>query len=250
MLGRIPATTWLRQLRSATDPGTVLVCFPPGGGSIGAFRELAREFDSGTAVFAVQYPGRQDRLDDLPLPGLAATAERVTADLLTWPPVRFALFGHSMGATIAYETARLLEARGRTVTTLFASGRIAPDAPYDGDLHRGTDAGLIDELARLADDPASVEILRTEPALAELVLPAVRSDYQAVETYVHRPGEPLRCTISVLLGEDDPTVTTEQAQRWRAHTTGEFELTTFPGGHFYLDTRPAEVARLITARVG
>ncbi|WP_019926636.1 thioesterase II family protein [Nocardia sp. BMG111209] len=249
MVGRIPATEWLRQLRSAAEPGTVLVCFPPGGGSIGAFRELAREFDSGTAVFAVQYPGRQDRLDDPPQPGLVATAERITADLLTWPPVRLALFGHSMGATIAFETARLLAARGREVTTLFASGRLAPDEPATGSVHRGTDDDLIDELARLADDPASVEILRTEPALAELVLPAVRSDYEAVETYVHRPGEPLRCTVSVLLGEDDPTVTVEQAHRWRAHTTGEFELTTFPGGHFYLDTRPAEVARLIATRL-
>ncbi|MCX4091540.1 thioesterase II family protein [Nocardia sp. alder85J] len=250
MVAHIGGTVWLRQLRAPAQPRAVLVCFPPGGGSVGAFRALAREFDSGTAVFAVQYPGRQDRLGEPALPDLAATAEAITADLRTWPPAPLALFGHSMGATLAFETARRLEAQGRTVTHLFASGRIAPDAPYTGDLHRGSDSDLIDELARLADDPASVEILRTEPGLAELVLPAVRDDYRAVETYVHRPGEPLRCTVSVLLGDDDPTVTAEQAQRWRGHTTGEFELTTFPGRHFYLDDRPAELARFLTARLG
>jgi surfactin synthase thioesterase subunit len=55
--------------------------------------------------------------------------------------------------------------------------------------------------------------------------------------------------VSALLGEDDPTVTIEQAQEWRAHTDGEFEVTTFPGRHFYLDERVAEVAAYLAARL-
>jgi surfactin synthase thioesterase subunit len=95
---------------------------------------------------------------------------------------------------------------------LFASGRIAPDAPYSGRLHAGPDADLIADLERLANDPASVAVLRAEPALAELVLPPLRADYRAVETYVFTPGERLRCPVSVMLGDTDPTVTIEQAR--------------------------------------
>ncbi|RDI63630.1 thioesterase II family protein [Nocardia pseudobrasiliensis] len=243
-------TTWLRELRGVPSPHTVVVCFPPGGGAASAYRALAARVGGATAVYAVQYPGRQDRLGDELIPDLAAIAEQVAWDLPAWGSARLALFGHSMGATVAFETARRLRARGRSVIRLFVSGRIAPDAGYEGQLHRGTDLDLIAELERLANDPGSVAVLRSEPSLAELVLPAVRSDYRAVETYVYRPGDPLDCPVSALVGDEDPTVTPEQMRAWQRHTTGEFDLTTFPGRHFYLDEKPGAVADLVTARLG
>ncbi|AYF75392.1 thioesterase [Nocardia yunnanensis] len=232
----LTATDWLRALRPDPAPATVLVCFPPGGGSVTAYRGFAQRFGSGTAVFGVQYPGRQDRLGDEHVPVLTEMAERIAADLLAWPgDIRLALFGHSMGATLAYETARRVEDGGRTLARLFVSGRPAPDFTETARLHAGPDDGLIADLERLSNDPASVRILREEPSLAELVLPAVRSDYQAVETYRHRPGAPLRAPITALVSTADPTTTVEQAERWREFTAAEFELATFPGGHFYLD---------------
>ncbi|WP_280317464.1 thioesterase II family protein [Nocardia wallacei] len=241
--------TWLREFRTEARPRAVLVCFPPGGGSASAFRPLAQRMD-GITVVAVQYPGRQDRLGEPMIDDIGAMAAEVARELTTLAqPAGLALFGHSMGATVAFETARRLEAAGRDLIRLFVSGRIAPSAPYPGRLHDAPDADLIAELERLANDPASVAVLRTEPGLADLVLPAVRNDYRAVETYALAPGEPLRCTISALLGDADPTVTPEQAGQWRDHTTGEFELATFPGRHFYLDEKVAEVADYIAARL-
>lgn len=241
--------TWLREFRTEARPRAVLVCFPPGGGSASAFRPLAQRMD-GVTVVAVQYPGRQDRLGEPMIADIGAMADAVARELTALAlPGAPALFGHSMGATVAFETARRLEAAGHDLTCLFVSGRIAPSAPYPGRLHDAPDADLIAELERLANDPASVAVLRTEPGLADLVLPAVRNDYRAVETYAFEPGEPLRCTISALLGDADPTVTVEQAGQWRAHTTGEFELETFPGRHFYLDEKVAEVADFVAARL-
>ncbi|MBF6170878.1 thioesterase II family protein [Nocardia blacklockiae] len=243
-------TTWLREFRTAARPRAVLVCFPPGGGSASAYRDLARGIGEGVEVLAVQYPGRQDRLGDPMVADIGEMADRVAADVLvSEPSAPLALFGHSMGATVAFETARRLEAEGRTPVRLFVSGRIAPSAPYPGRLHDAPDADLIAELERLANDPAAVAVLRTEPGLADLVLPAVRNDYRAVETYRCQPGDLLRCDISALLGADDPTVTAEQARAWQDHTTGEFELATFPGRHFYLDERPSEIAEFVAARL-
>lgn len=268
MAGRIVAGEWLRELRAVPDPRTVLVCFPPGGGSASAYRELARRFDGDTAFFAVQYPGRQDRLDVPAIPDIRALAHHVAAALSSGAghpgaggpgarvtgaepagSPRLALFGHSMGATVAFETARRLEAQGRNVVRLFVSGRIAPDAPYSGSVYRAPDAEVIAELERLANDPASVEILRAEPSLAELVLPAVRADYEAVETYRYEPGESLRCPISAMVGDADPDVTPGQAREWGRFTTAGFDLTTFPGRHFYLDEKVCEVADFIGERL-
>ncbi|MEC3956659.1 alpha/beta fold hydrolase [Nocardia sp. CDC153] len=253
----LTGTTWLRELKSDPNPSTVLVCFPPGGGSVTAYRTLAQRFGSGTAVFGIQYPGRQDRLGDALVPELTELADRIAADLLAWPKdVPLAIFGHSMGAMVAYETARRVEAGGRVVSHLFVSGRPAPDFEEPGRLHEGPDEGLIAQLELLSNDPESVRILRDEPSLAELVLPALRNDYRAVETYRHRPGEPLRTPITALVSKSDPTTTAEQAERWRAYTAADFELATFDGGHFYLDlpeNQPALVdliARTLSAVAG
>ncbi len=249
MAGRFVAGEWLRELRAEPDPRTVLVCLPPGGGSASAYRALARRFGHGTAVFAVQYPGRQDRLGDPLISDIGVLADRVAAELAPGAP-RLALFGHSMGATVAFEIARRLEAKGQNPIRLFVSGRLAPDAPFPGSVSHAPDAEVIAELERLANDPASVAILRDEPALAELVLPAVRADYEAVETYRYEPGEPLRCAISAMAGDADPDVTPAQAGEWRRFTTADFDLTTFPGRHFYLDEKVTEVADFIIERLG
>lgn len=244
-------TAWLRALQVAPSARAIVVCFPPGGGSAGAYRALAQQIPQGITVYAVQYPGRQDRMHDPLVADIGELAEHITTDLLSWGAVpNLALFGHSMGATVAFEAARRLQRQDRDPVRLFASGRIAPDAPYSRRLHAGPDADLIADLERLANDPASVAVLRAEPALAELVLPPLRADYRAVETYVFTPGERLRCPVSVMLGDADPTVTIEQAWGWRTLTDAEFEITTFPGRHFYLDDHVSEVAAHLAARLG
>ncbi|WP_309234812.1 alpha/beta fold hydrolase [Nocardia sp. XZ_19_385] len=247
----ITGTDWLRVLRADPAPRHQLVCFPPGGGSATAYRELARHFDSGVTVVAVQPPGRQDRVGDPAIGDLHDLADHVAAELLRQAPLAgLSLFGHSMGATVAYETAVRLERGGQQISTLFVSGRPAPTYAEPGRFHLGSDDELIGDLERLANDPASVAILRSEPSLAELILPTVRTDYRAVETYVHRSADPLNCDIAALISTEDPTTNQDQATEWRDHTTAEFGLHTFPGGHFYLDEQPSAVAKIIASTLG
>jgi surfactin synthase thioesterase subunit len=79
-----------------------------------------------------------------------------------------------------------------------------------------------------------------------MIMPTVRGDYTAVETYRYMAGPRLRCPVSVLLGENDPQVTLAEAKEWRDHTDGAFSLRSFPGGHFYLAEQNAQVAQVLT----
>ncbi|NEW37958.1 thioesterase [Nocardia cyriacigeorgica] len=246
----ITPTAWLRVLRPDPVARHHVLCLPPGGGSATAYRALAEQLGPGYVVAAVQYPGRQDRLADAAIPDIGELADRIAAELLAQPRIEhLSLFGHSMGATVAFETARRLQRDGRPPQLLFVSGRPTPDHREPARLHLGPDDGLIDDLERLAADPGPVRILRNEPGLADLVLPAVRNDYRAVETYAYQPGPALTVDITAFVGTTDPTTSAAQLDRWREFTTGDFTSSQFPGGHFYLDDRPTELAAAIINRL-
>jgi surfactin synthase thioesterase subunit len=238
---------WLRRLRPAGPSATRLICLPFAGGAASAYLPLAARLEPEIEVVAVQYPGRQDRWPEPPLESLTTLADLVSEALLADPDRRpLALFGHSLGATLAYEVVRRLERDGSlTVLGLFASARRAPSRYGEDPAHARDDAALLDELTATGGlDPD----IRADPELLELVLPAIRADYVAIESYRHPPGPVPRCPITLLLGDQDPLVTAEEARQWRHHTEGEFETISLPGGHFYVNEHWPRIATLVERR--
>ncbi|QFG20263.1 thioesterase II family protein [Actinomadura sp. WMMB 499] len=239
---------WFRRFAesgpAAQGPPRRLICFPHAGGSASFYFPFARELAGVCELLAVQYPGRQDRRAEPACTDLEVLADRVHAALPRDSGTPTALFGHSMGAVLAYEVARRLERDGAGPAALIVSGRRAPAARRHEDVHRRGDDLLLAEVAGLSGTaPALLE----DEELRRLILPPLRADYRAVETYRHRSGPPLGCPISVLTGDRDPRVSPAEAEAWRGHTDADFRLRTFPGGHFYLNERRAEVAAAIAA---
>ncbi|MEV4561333.1 alpha/beta fold hydrolase [Kitasatospora sp. NPDC049285] len=241
------ADLWIRRYATAEPGAPKLVCLPHAGGSATFYVPMARALAPHCEVLAVQYPGRQDRLAEPRLESLDALADRIVPLLLPYAEDGLALFGHSMGATLAFEVARLLEEAGAVPLALFASGRAAPSRlPAGGTVHQGTDAELAARLRVLGGTYAPV---LDDPELLELTLPAVRSDYKAAETYRYRPGAPLTCPVHVLTGDQDPMVTDADARAWAEHTSGPFALDTYAGGHFFLAHHQAPILASVTARL-
>ncbi|MFE1344200.1 thioesterase II family protein [Streptomyces sp. NPDC058757] len=241
---------WLRRFAvpggdSATAGGTALVCFPHAGGAASAYVPLARALAPAVPVLAVQYPGRQDRGHERPLDDIGELADALAAEVRRAVEGPYAFFGHSMGATLAYETARRLRADGRPGPRhLFLSARRAP-SPDPGPRDRPlTDADVMASVRRLGGTPPAV---LDDPELREMVMPALRADYRAVGRYAWRPGPPLDVPIGVFVGDADPVVAVEQAAAWRDFTTAPTTLEVFRGGHFYLDRHLPAVARSLTA---
>ncbi|MGW7609100.1 thioesterase II family protein [Streptomyces sp. NPDC054766] len=240
-------STWFRRFTTAAGDGPRLVCFPHAGGSATAFKDLARALPADFDVVCVQYPGRQDRYNEAPFTDLTALVEAVAGELareLAADRGRpYALFGHSMGALVAFETARLL-ARGELPgpQRLFLSGRGGPDTggiPY----HLYDDDDVLADVRRLG---GTEQAMLEDPDILDLVLPALRADYRALGTYGWRGGVPLAAAVTVLTGDSDPMMTVQDAQTWRAHTTGDFAVEVFPGGHFYLFDQLERVAAAVT----
>jgi surfactin synthase thioesterase subunit len=239
---------WLRTLLPAPDCTLRLFCLPHAGGTASFYAPLAAALgrlpSSGAVeLVAIQYPGRHERFGEPcfeDLRELAAAVAEVLAPHASAAP--FALFGHSMGATVAFEAALLLEAQGSVAATLYASGRTAPGTPPKQP-EPTDDLSLVKNLRRMGVTDSRV---LTDPDLLELVLPAIRADYAAVRDYRFQGGPNLACPITALVGDEDEFVSVEDAQAWQLHTEGEFELRVFPGGHFFIAEHSAALAGLIT----
>ncbi|MBY8843595.1 thioesterase II family protein [Streptomyces sp. SP2-10] len=236
---------WIHRFHAAPrDTAPTLVCFPHAGGSASYFRPLAGALGPVAEVLSVQYPGRQDRLSEEPITSIPRLADEILTVLESLPRRRLVLFGHSMGACVAFEVARRIE-RGSSLELLglVASGRTAPPTLRDTKVRHMDDDGVIAEIRRLngTDDR-----LLLDDDIIRMIMPAIRGDYLAVESYRYEPGPALRSPISVLVGDQDPQVSVTEAEEWRDQTEGGFTLRTFPGGHFYLAEQKAQVARALT----
>lgn len=237
---------WARRFTPGPPGGARLVCFPHAGGSASFYLPVSRALAPVAEVLALQYPGRQERHREKCLESIDEMADPITEVLVPLADRPLVFFGHSMGALLAFETARRLGERGIVPRHLFASGRRAPSRHRAESVHTLDDAGIIAEIVALSGTDRAVlgdpEILRT-------VLPAIRGDYHAVETYQYRDGAPLSCPITVLTGDADPRVTLDEATAWQEHTSAGYDLRVFPGGHFFLAHHQHEINDMLRARL-
>ncbi|MFB7612628.1 thioesterase II family protein [Streptomyces gardneri] len=243
---------WLRRFggvaQKEPEGGVRLVCFPHAGGAASSYVPLSRLLSPAVDVLAVQYPGRQDRHRERPIESVTRLAELVADALDTVDDRPYAFFGHSMGAVVAYETARTLSARSAPgPLRLFLSGRAAPEPrPQDAD-RMTSDADVIAAIRMLGGTGVGV---LDDPELMEMALPALRADYRAIGSYAWEPGPPLDCPITALVGDADPVAPVASVAAWSGFTDADSDLRVFPGGHFYLDGRTEEIGDVITAALG
>jgi medium-chain acyl-[acyl-carrier-protein] hydrolase len=239
------SSRWISAIRRVPEARYRLFCFPFAGGSATAFHHWPDYFRSTVEVCAIHLPGRGNRLCERPLTRLGVVVEEVSVALLSrWAEKPFALFGHSMGALLAFETARLLEARGcQAPSHLFVSGCQAPGFPGTQTArHQLPDKELIEYLRELGGTPG--EVFDNEELL-DCVLPCVRADLELIETYRYSEAPALRSPITALGGIDDPEVSPEGLDAWRQESSDSFSLKMFSRGHFFIRGVEAAISEII-----
>jgi surfactin synthase thioesterase subunit len=220
------------------------VVFPHAGAAAAGYRSLAAALAAGGDTYIVQYPQRAERLRE-PAPETVHDLALGLFESGPWngvAPLR--LFGHSMGAIVAFEFARIAESRNVAVERLWVSAGPAPSAIAGMPQLPTTDDALLADIADLgATDPE----LLADDEFAELITAAVRADYQAINRYACAPGVRIRADVCVLGARDDDRVDAEALRLWENHTTGAFELFLYDGGHFYLNEHIDAVAAQVNA---
>jgi surfactin synthase thioesterase subunit len=201
-------------------------------------------------VLAVQLPGRESMLFDPPHETIDDMVSAVAALLVDEPDTPFAFYGHSMGSLIGYELTLRLEAAGAAAPKcLFVSSRRPPDVPSsDQAIHDLPDREFVDALReRYGGLPE--EVVR-EPELLRLVLPAIRADLRALETYRPAPGRRIRCPIRAYGGVHDLRPTPDELRGWERLSTEPLTVRLFDGGHFFIADHREALLRDVVDTLG
>ncbi|MDP3846045.1 MAG: alpha/beta fold hydrolase [Pseudomonas sp.] len=238
-------SSWFSLLPGKAPAVLRLYCFPYAGAGHTVFQHWRAWLAEDIELALIKLPGRGARfcepqaasLDELAC-ALAQAIENADE-----APEHFAFFGHSMGALLAFETARALQKRGWSPSALLVSARTAPSAHgWRERLSDLPDAAFLEHIRSMNGLPQEV---LDNPEWLALFLPIIRADFALCENYRYRPGLPLTCPIEVLAGRDDASVPLPLLEGWAGETRAGCTTRIFPGGHFYLFEREKQLLALI-----
>lgn len=237
------------NFRGNVPAGCRLMTFVHAGGSASAYAQWPKQLSSAIQVTGVEMPGHGMRVLEQPLVGVPEMAQEVASAIQALPgsEIPLAFYGHSLGALVAFETARLLGAEaGSAPVHLFVGSAQAPQLPRAAVniTHLEEDEFLLAVQHRYGGIPAAV---LEEPELLEMIMPAMRADFTAFETYRYAPGPALPCPITVFLGKHDPLIRESAGAGWSDHTSGSFRLHVVPGDHFFLAESGQQVLQVISS---
>ncbi|MFD9887624.1 thioesterase II family protein [Streptomyces alboflavus] len=223
---------WIRPGNSVEKPAARVVCLPHSGGSAASYHTWASSMPADVQLLAVQYPGRGDRISEQLVGSVAEMSAAIAAELRQLEPVDYVLFGHSLGGLVAYETALAMSDSGFPPRCLYVSCCAAPSDDFRGRTHLASDEELWTTVCELGGvDPAIAE----NEELRQLILPTLRSDIGAMETY--RPSaeaRPLPCPVRCYHSPQDPLTEGADMTAWSATTAADFSIRERSGGHFHL----------------
>ncbi|EST55784.1 gramicidin dehydrogenase [Brevibacillus panacihumi W25] len=223
-----------------------MFCLPYAGASANVYSPWSKHLSPEIEVIPVELAGRGRRF----LEPLYPTLDHAVEDLLPFMQEQLAdgepyvLFGHSMGALLAYElTIRIEEvALPKPICSIF-SGKNAPGTAMDKLRHQLSDDDLLSELMLLGGTP---EELARDREMRQLFLPVIRNDFRLVEEYRHKiKRNKVTCPIAILTGLHDSLTTSAYIREW-THVSGHScKFYSFPGGHFFIHEQTAEVLGVI-----
>ncbi|WP_069161968.1 thioesterase II family protein [Nocardia altamirensis] len=239
--------TWIRQFHRPNSPERLpLLIFPHAGAGASAYRAFSKAFSASYDVAVVQYPGRQDRVKEPAPTSLHEIAAGAFTEFQTSPynrGVPITTFGHSMGALVSFEFARLAEVAGITVRQLTISAAVAPSRAVNQPRTPKEDDQLLAHLAKLEGTNTAVF---GNPEVMKMTLPVIKSDHAAAEAYSCDESVKISARVHAICGDNDPIVTMSDLYGWRSHSA-DVDVTIFEGGHFYLNDHVDAIAELLAA---
>jgi len=239
----------LKSIHGNSESKTRLFCFHHAGGGAASFHSWASHLSDDIELIAVQLAGREDLISAPLFEDTNSAVQGIVQSLMPLLDKQYCFFGHSLGALLSFETARLIQKLSlRTPDLLLLSGRRAAHIPLHREpYHCLPDKEFVEIVAALNGTPAAV--LENKELMSYLI-PCLRADFKLNETYRYVHGEALDAPLVVLAGVDDEVTKGTEVNSWQRLTNKKIDLKLFPGGHFFVDDARNQVLEFINSKIG
>lgn len=209
-----------------------LFSLPCAGASAVMYLRWRRKLPSWVRIQPIELPGRGGRLHEAPEKTFDMLAARLCDELEMNPPQRYAFFGHSMGALLAYRITHHLRARMRPLPIALLVSACAAPSRQDWKRYadKDSDTSLIADLRKQAGTPEEVF---QNPELLSMTLGLLGADYRICASFRHEELPPLPIPIHVFCGRTDE-IHKSRLEAWQLESTMSFSMDWFDGGHFFL----------------
>lgn len=234
---------WFLNIKYHPEACATVLCLPCGGGSASSFWSW-QDLHLNVNVWALKLPGRDNRIAE----SFITSPKQLILSIIeamprTWP-TPFILYGHSMGAGLAFELILALQKQGRALPALFiAAGREPPNCEYRFTVKELSDEGLISYIQGLGgvyqQIPADIHFLK-------LYLAKIRADYQLNANIPSHSNVTLPVPIVIMNGDTDPLVGMETLNDWRRFTTKSFQSILLSGDHFFMNAEKNTFIQTVT----
>jgi len=224
-----------------TDAVARVFCFAHAGGNPRQFLNWQPVMGAEAQIVAVYPPGRGRRADEPAPASFSDLADGAAEAIRSLGDIPVYLYGHSLGALVAFEVARRLPG----VRDLIVSGLAAPSlmptrraveiAQLDG-------RDFMEAVASYGGLPG--EIAAMEDA-HHLLLPGLRADFKLIQSYLYVPGPPLHAGLTIINGREDPNVTAATLAPWALEFSSPPQYHWVDGGHFFFESRPGPVVEVM-----
>jgi medium-chain acyl-[acyl-carrier-protein] hydrolase len=247
MLDASQISPWFLFSKTNSQAKVRLFCLHHAGVGAFLFGQWKKYLPPEIEIYAVQLPGRENRLGESPFTRIDQLVKTLTPIMIPYLDKPFAFFGHSLGALLSFEITRELRRQNApTPIHLFVSSRIAPQLSIkiNSLIHELPETAFLQEICRRYDGIPEMVLQNTE--LMQIFLPALRADFAMLETYIYANEEPLNCPISAFGGREDREVSEQAIAAWQHQTSSYFKMQMFDGGHFFFRSDIAPILSIIT----
>jgi len=225
------AAKWVVPLKRCDHPELRLVCFPYGGGGAAAYWPWQTMLPPNVELWAARLPGRENRIDEAFITDAKTVVARIVDEVRGLNDRKYVLYGHSIGAGLAFETAKRLRDNNEALPILFiASGRLPPHCAPPKKWADRPDSELLGYLSTLGGMPSELD----NRIFLSVYLPMIRADFRLNEALPYERAPAFDFPIMIINGEDDPTVNGRQLSEWHEYTSARFESLVIKGDHFFI----------------
>jgi surfactin synthase thioesterase subunit len=225
----------------------LMVCLPFAGGGASIYTGWKQALSEYVEVSPIFLPGREIRSNEIPIDNMYLLINELVSYWKFCEYIPDVVFGHSMGAAIAYELCAALQSNGMPIPSLLIiSGHASPHAKIPYSFHQLEDHLFIKSIHALGG--LDSEIINS-PELIEYLLPILRADFTLIETW--KPSGILlsNTEIWVISGSQDEQASLDKMSGWSQYSSRPISSIKIQGNHFFIHKQRTELLIMLAQKL-